>query len=129
MHQETNAVATVFTMEPPDPAGYGRIIKGSKGELLKIVEQKDASDEELSVKEVNGGIYFFKNQDMFKALKSVSNDNASGEYYITDTIGILRSSGNRVSAYLVKDIMEMAGVNSKEQLEELEQYYLKHRTT
>ncbi len=127
LHRETEAYATVFTFEPDDPTGYGRIIRTDAGEVDYIVEHKDANEEELKATEVNGGIYFFRNKDMFEALDQTSNDNASGEYYITDTIEILRKAGKRVSAYLVKDEMEMAGANDRDQLLELEQYYLKHR--
>ena len=127
VHHDTQASATVFTFEPADPTGYGRVIRGAGDEVLRIVEHKDADRDELAAREVNGGIYFFRSRDMFDALRGVSNENASGEYYITDTIGILRAMNKRVSAYLVRDRMEMAGVNSAEQLGELEHYFLQHR--
>lgn len=124
IHRETGAVATVFTFEPDDPEGYGRIVRGEKGELIRIVEQKDADVFELAITEVNGGIYFFRSRELFAALDLVSNDNAASEFYITDTIEILRQTGKRLSAYLVKDYLEMAGVNSQEQLAELERYFM-----
>jgi len=124
VHLSTNSSATVFTFEPEEAAGYGRIVRGAEDELVRIVEQKDATESELNIREVNGGIYFFNSVDMYDALKEVNNDNASGEYYITDTIEILRGKGKRLSAYLVNDPNEMAGVNSKEQLAELEAVFL-----
>ena len=127
LHRETESAATVFTFEPEDPTGYGRVVRGSEGELNYIVEHKDANEEEKAVREVNGGIYFFRNDLMFKALEQISNDNASNEYYLTDTISVLRNSGYWVSAFLVKDRKEMAGINSKEQLQELEQYFKLNR--
>ena len=123
LHQSTDAVATDFTFKPDDPDGYGRIIRGSSGELLGIVEQKDASPKQLQIGEVNGGIYFFRSDILFTALDQVTNDNASGEYYLTDTIGILARQGQRMSAYLVDDPGEMAGVNDSDQLAELERRY------
>lgn len=127
VHQETDAAATVFTFAPEDPFGYGRIIRGETGEVLGIVEQKDATDQQKAIGEVNGGIYFFKSAPLWEALSKVSNKNASGEYYITDTVGLMRAEKHRVSAYLVKDPMEMSGVNSKPQLAELEKYFLERR--
>ncbi len=120
LHKSTGAAATVFTFEPDNATGYGRIIKGDEGELLGIVEHKDATEEQLKIGEVNSGIYFFQSELLFEALKEVTNDNASGEYYLTDTIHILADENKRMSAYLVKDADETAGVNSKEQLTEME---------
>jgi len=127
IHRETQAVATVFTFKPDDPKGYGRIVRGPEGELRRIVEHKDADAEERRIQEVNGGIYFFRSKDLFNALEQVNNDNAAKEYYLTDTISLLRSEDKRVSAYLVEDPLEMAGVNSPEQLTELERYFLDRR--
>ncbi len=127
VHEGTGAAATVFTFAPDDPFGYGRIVRGEAGEVLGIVEHKDATDEQKKIGEVNGGIYFFKSAPLWEALAKVSNKNASGEYYITDTVGLMRAEKHRVSAYLVKDPMEMSGVNSKDQLAELEKYFLEHR--
>ncbi len=121
LHKSTESVATVFTFEPDDATGYGRILRGDNGELLGIVEQKDATEEQLKVGEVNSGIYFYQSVPLFKALEQVTNDNASGEYYLPDTIHILAADGRRMSAYLVEDQNETAGVNSKEQLAELEE--------
>lgn len=123
VHQSTGASCTVFTFEPGDAAGYGRVVRGESDELVKIVEHKDATDDERKIQEVNGGIYFFNSKDMFSALENISDNNASGEFYITDTIEILKEAGKRLSAYLVKDPMEMSGVNNREQLAELERYF------
>ena len=127
LHRNSSSSATVFTFKPEDPKGYGRVIRNEKGELDRIVEHKDANETELSVGEVNAGIYFFRSQDLFNALREVSDDNASGEFYITDTIGVMRSENKRISPYLVKDELEVAGVNNPDQLKELEDYFLKHR--
>jgi len=124
LHKSTSSSATVFTFEPEDPKGYGRTIRNDNQELDRIVEHKDANESELAVGEVNGGIYFFRSQDLFNALLKVSDNNASGEFYITDTIGVMRDENKRVSAFLVKNHREIAGVNDPDQLAELETYFL-----
>jgi UDP-N-acetylglucosamine diphosphorylase/glucosamine-1-phosphate N-acetyltransferase len=129
LHKAAEASATVFTFKPESPAGYGRIIRGSHDEFLRIVEQKDATAEESKIAEVNGGVYFFKCGELFKALKSVGNENAAGEYYITDTIAVLRASECVVAAFLVNDPIELEGVNNPEQLKSLEHEWLKRRKT
>ncbi len=127
VHKTTNASATVFTFNPDNPFGYGRIIRGGEGEVLRIVEHKDASNEEKLVNEVNGGIYVFRSKPLFEALGQISSDNQAGEYYLPDTLEIIRKMGLRISAYIVKDPIEMAGVNNVDQLRELEIYYLANR--
>lgn len=127
VHKSSRASVTVFTFMPGNPHGYGRIIRGGNGELLKIVEQEDVKGDEMEVREVNGGIYFFKAPDLFSALEKITNDNKAGEYYLTDTVAILGSEGRRLSAYMVKDPLEMAGVNDPEQLKELERYFIRAR--
>ncbi len=126
-HLKSRAVATDFTFEPDDPSGYGRVVRGPKGELLRIVEHKDLKGEEVLIREVNAGIYFFKAKILFENLKSLSNNNAAGEYYITDIFNILSEQGLPLAAYFVSDPVEVAGVNSPEQLRELEQIYIKRQ--
>ena len=124
LHSESRAAVTVFTFKPDDPTGYGRIVRGENGELLRIVEQKDAGREELEINEVNAGIYFFKADRLFRALEELDNDNASGEYYLTDTISIIKGWGEPEAAFLVEDPIEVAGVNTSQQLSELEEQFL-----
>lgn len=119
-HNKTQAAATVLTAIMPDPTGYGRVIRDSQGQVLKIVEQKDGSPEELAVSEVNAGIYCFDSTLLWQMLHSVTNDNAQGEYYLTDIIGMLVSAGKRVSAFAAPDYKETLGVNSRIQMAEAE---------
>ena len=105
--------ATVLTAEAPNPFGYGRIIRDDQGNVLRIVEQKDGKPEELKVKEINTGVFCFDNKKLFEALKHVNNDNAQGEYYLTDVLEILRNSGERVGAYKMPDFSESLGVNDR----------------
>ncbi|MFD0897184.1 bifunctional UDP-N-acetylglucosamine diphosphorylase/glucosamine-1-phosphate N-acetyltransferase GlmU [Loigolactobacillus binensis] len=112
-HKEKGAKATVLTATAADPTGYGRIIRNDLGVVEKIVEQKDASHEEAAITEINTGVYCFDNAALFAALHEVGNDNAQGEYYLTDVIGILKAKGEIVSAYRMKDFEESLGVNTR----------------
>src|SRR5690625_6937755 len=85
-------MATVLTAKTSDPAGYGRIIRNESNQVERIVEHKDANEEELLITETNAGTYCFDNRALFAALKNVSNDNAQGEYYLPDVIEIGRAS-------------------------------------
>lgn len=120
-HEETKAAATVLTAVMPDPTGYGRVIRNEDGQVVKIVEQKDGSPEELAVHEVNAGIYCFDMDLLWQMLHNVTNDNAQGEYYLTDIIGMLVKGGHVVSAFAAPDYKETLGVNSRLQMAEAEQ--------
>lgn len=120
-HEETQAAATVLTAVMPDPTGYGRVIRDADGQVVKIVEQKDGSPDELAVREVNAGIYCFDMDLLWQMLHNVTNQNAQGEYYLTDVIGMLVAAGKRVSAFAAADYRETLGVNSRLQLAEAEQ--------
>lgn len=126
-HCQNQAEATVLTARLPNPTGYGRVIRDDKGQVLKIVEQKDASPAELACDEVNTGIYCFQKAALFSALDQITCDNQQGEYYLTDVLGILAAAGNRVSAVPVEDNQEMLGINSRVQLAEAEKI-LRSRT-
>jgi bifunctional UDP-N-acetylglucosamine pyrophosphorylase/glucosamine-1-phosphate N-acetyltransferase len=113
--REKNAL-TLLSMEPDDPAMYGRVVRDEGGAVLRIVEAKDASDEEKKIREVNAGIYLFDGGELFGNLRRLSTNNAQGEYYLTDLIALLRESGKRVGAVSVKDPIEAVGVNSRAEL-------------
>lgn len=117
---ENNAI-TVLTAKIDDPTGYGRIIKDEDGNFIKIVEQKDASEKEQKVNEINSGMYLFDSDILSQTLDMIDNNNAQGEYYLTDTIEIVKNKNlGRVATVVVKDANEIKGVNSKEQLKEAE---------
>ncbi|MFP3392250.1 bifunctional UDP-N-acetylglucosamine diphosphorylase/glucosamine-1-phosphate N-acetyltransferase GlmU [Brevibacillus sp. SIMBA_040] len=124
-HEKQQAAATVLTAVLPDPTGYGRIVRNESGEVLRIVEHKDASDEERAVREINTGIYCYDNRKLWKALAEVKNDNVQGEYYVTDCVAILRDAGEKVVAFEAKDPDETMGVNDRVQLSEAEAYMRK----
>jgi len=121
-HQEQQAAATVLTAVLPDPTGYGRIVRSEAGEILKIVEHKDATDEERAIREINTGIYCVDNQKLWSALAKVKNDNAQGEYYLTDCVAILRECGEKVVGFAAADPEETMGINDRVQLAEAEAY-------
>lgn len=112
--------ATVLTAEFKDPAGYGRMIKNSDNELIKIVEEKDATPEEKLVREINSGMYCFDAQTLIKALQELKTDNVQGEYYLTDVIEIMRKMGRTVGTYVTTDPEDIQAVNSKAQLADAE---------
>lgn len=119
-HQNEQAAATILTTILTDPGGYGRIVRNQQGEVLRIVEQKDASIDEQKIGEINTGIYCFDNQKLWQALEQINNDNAQGEYYLTDCIQILEGQREKVVAYITDDVHETMGVNDRVALAEAE---------
>lgn len=117
-HEDGGFSATVLTAVFDDPTGYGRIVKNGD-ELIKIVEHKDATDEERGIKEINSGMYCFDAQALKTGLQAINSDNVQGEYYLTDTIEILRGMGKKVGSYPTPDVDDIAAVNSKVQLAEI----------
>ncbi|MFJ7931989.1 bifunctional UDP-N-acetylglucosamine diphosphorylase/glucosamine-1-phosphate N-acetyltransferase GlmU [Peribacillus sp. NPDC096448] len=121
LHEQSQAKATILTAYADNPAGYGRVLRGEGGLVEKIVEHKDASEEERYVKEINTGTYCFDNQALFSALKKVSNENVQGEYYLPDVIEILKEEGEVVTAFQSSDFEETLGVNDRVALSQAEQ--------
>jgi len=119
-HKRSMAAVTILTSDLETPTGYGRIIRNNKEEVVKIVEEKDATKEEKSIKEINTGIYCFDNEKLFRALLNVKKNNNQGEYYLTDVIEILHSEGEIVSAYKTQDYTETIGINDRFVLAEAE---------
>ncbi|CDQ21776.1 UDP-N-acetylglucosamine pyrophosphorylase /glucosamine-1-phosphate N-acetyltransferase [Halobacillus karajensis] len=119
-HDAEKAKATILTAHAEDPTGYGRVIRGGNGQVERIVEQKDASEEEQAIQEINTGTYCFDNAMLFEALKNVSNDNVQGEYYLPDVIEILKGRGETISAYQTPEFSESLGVNDRVALSKAE---------
>ncbi|MFB0516826.1 MAG: NTP transferase domain-containing protein [Candidatus Neomarinimicrobiota bacterium] len=115
-HQGSNAKATMLTAELDDPTGYGRVLKDGDGNLLRVVEEKDATDEERTIQEVNGGIYVFDTQALFATLPRVKNHNKQNEYYLPDVLYILKEQNQIVAVEKAKDFKEILGVNTREAL-------------
>ena len=118
MREERDAAVVVLTMQMDNPFGYGRIVRDEAGEVARIVEQKDATPEEAAITECNSGFYCFDARALFDALTQVSDDNAQGEFYLTDVLAICRAAGRPVVALVADDATECLGVNSRIQLAE-----------
>ena len=119
-HRGKGAACTILTVRLDDPTGYGRIVRDSEGLFDKIVEQKDATEEEKAVNEINSGIYCFDTKKLYDALSKVQNNNSQGEYYLTDVPHLLREAGEDIAIYRHNDAHEIEGVNNRAQLADME---------
>lgn len=118
-HRGSKAAATILTTEMPDPYGYGRIVRDDNGHISRIVEERDASAEEHKIREINSGIYAFNLSGLFAALHNLANDNAQGEYYLTDLVAAFHQSKKKVESLLLDSADELRGINSRVELAEL----------
>jgi bifunctional UDP-N-acetylglucosamine pyrophosphorylase / glucosamine-1-phosphate N-acetyltransferase len=123
-HRQANAVCTVLTAVLDDAGKYGRILRDADGRVNGIVEFKDATLEQLEIHEFNTGIWCFRAEALFDAIHKIKNDNAQKEYYLTDTLEILVKQGQKVEALVLDDLQQASGINSQEQLAELEETFL-----
>ena len=121
IHNGSGADSTVLTAFVDNPSGYGRIIRDSSGDFLKIVEDKDLNDDQRAINEINSGIYVFKGEKLLEVLPKIKNDNAQGEYYLTDAVSMM----DAVSTYTTADPIEIMGVNTRKHLAILEGYVRK----
>ncbi len=122
MREQADAAVVVLTMELENPYGYGRIVRDRVGAVERIVEQKDANSAEAAICECNSGFYCFDARALFDALGQVDDDNAQGEFYLTDVLAICRAAGRPVLALPTDDPSECLGVNSRAQLAEATKY-------
>ena len=118
-HQQDGNAVTVLTALLEDPTGYGRILREPDGSVTGIVEHKDATEEQRAVNEVNSGIYAFDGATLVSALSRVTTDNAQGEMYLTDVLGLARAAGGRVAAVATSDHWQVEGANDRVQLQAL----------
>ena len=119
-HKNTDAACSILSVRVENPTGYGRIVRDASGAFRKIVEQRDATDEERQVREINSGIYCFEATALFDALRKIEPKNDQGEYYLTDVAEIILGSGGTVSVYVINDAREVLGVNTRAELAEFE---------
>jgi bifunctional UDP-N-acetylglucosamine pyrophosphorylase / glucosamine-1-phosphate N-acetyltransferase len=120
VHDREGNGATILSMRLPDPGSYGRIVRDREGRFVRIVEMKDATEEQRDIDEVNTGIYLFEGDSLFVNLRALSSDNAQGEYYLPDVIAELVSQGRSVGAEVLDDPIEALGVNSRAELAAVE---------
>ena len=118
-HEKSPSKATVLTCKIDNPHGYGRIIKNEKNTLKKIIEHKDANEEELKETEINTGIYIFNSVDLFNILPKIKNNNKQKEYYLTDVINILLDKNETISIKETTSVNEIMGINTLEQLQDM----------
>jgi bifunctional UDP-N-acetylglucosamine pyrophosphorylase / glucosamine-1-phosphate N-acetyltransferase len=126
-HDSAQAAGTILTVRLENPTGYGRVVRNEGGNFERIVEQKDATEDERQIREINSGIYCFATRKLFSALNRVLPENSQGEYYLTDAPRFLQSDGERVGLYLHPDSREVSGINTRAELAEFENL-LRRRT-
>ncbi|MEA3305970.1 MAG: sugar phosphate nucleotidyltransferase, partial [Candidatus Omnitrophota bacterium] len=115
-HKKTNASCTLLTAKLNNPAGYGRILRDAQNNILRIAEERDAPRFDRVINEVNVGAYCFNSKHLFKALKQVKAENKKKEYYLTDTVSILRKNSLKIESLCTNEEAEALGVNSREEL-------------
>ena len=123
LQQRADSSVSVLSFIPDDAHGYGRILRGADGDVSAIVEQKDASPVEAASRECNSGILWIKGERLRDLVMALENDNAQGEYYLTDVVKIAVAAGDRVSAVVCEDANEVNGINNQQQLALVEALY------
>mgnify|MGYP001502166870 FL=1 len=117
-HNSNESLGSLISAKLENPAGYGRIIKNNKQQLIKIVEHKDATNQEKQIDEINSGIYIFDSATLNKTIPLIDNHNAQEEYYLTDMFNFINEEDTAI--YQIENYNEISGINTAEQLEELE---------
>ncbi|QNN24550.1 bifunctional N-acetylglucosamine-1-phosphate uridyltransferase/glucosamine-1-phosphate acetyltransferase [Planctomycetales bacterium ZRK34] len=119
-HREADACATLATSVIEDATGYGRIVRHADGRFQRIVEHKDATDAERQIREINPSYYCFRAADLFRELDRIDNDNAKGEYYLTDVLGLLTGDGKTVQVVDAVPPQDVLSINTPQQLAEVD---------
>ena len=125
VHREADNGATVLTAIFKNPHGYGRVLRKDDNTLDIIIEEKDCNDEQRKIKEINAGIYIFKAKELFPALRKIKNDNKQNEYYLPNALKYIAKSGQSIALHITDEPIEISGVNTVEQLKELNLIYKK----
>jgi bifunctional UDP-N-acetylglucosamine pyrophosphorylase/glucosamine-1-phosphate N-acetyltransferase len=122
-HRESGASVTVLSARVPDPSGYGRILRDAEGRVTGIVEERDATDEQRRIDEINSATYAFEYKDLVRVLGRLTSRNSQGEYYLTDSVRLLLEEGRTADAWCGPDYRELLGINTVAQLEEAERIH------
>ncbi|MDA3970055.1 MAG: NTP transferase domain-containing protein [Desulfobulbaceae bacterium] len=117
-HQDSQSDVTVLSTVVDDPSNYGRMVCDAENRLLAIIEEKDATLVQKDIREINGGIYIVRKEVLFSSLEQVNSENAQGEVYLTDIVGIANNDGHNVSRVICENPLEIMGVNSRKELME-----------
>ena len=125
---DSGAAGAVLTAIAQDPTGYGRILRNAAGDVVGIVEHRDANDEQRAIREYNTGTYCFRNELLWDALSKVGSENSQGEFYLTDVVGILVGAGHRVLGVVCEDEREVQGVNTVDDLARAERDFVDLRS-
>lgn len=128
-HYHYQAGATLLTAILADPTGYGRICRKADGTLQQIVEHKDGTPRQLQIREINAGVYIFDSENLFRILKLIDNNNQQGEYYLPDVLPHIQRSGKKVALEVLADPTEISGINTQEQLIEINRIFSIHHET
>ena len=115
-HEAAQRAVSILSGLVDEPFGYGRVVRNAEGDVEAIVEEKDATDEQRAINEINSGILAFDAEFLLDALPRIGNDNAKGEYYLTDTVHLAREAGLHVGAHPIDDVWQTEGVNDRAQL-------------
>ena len=119
-HIASGATCSILTVKLENPTGYGRVVRDDQNRFSRIVEQKDANEDEKQIREINSGIYCFDTAKLFKALEQVQPTNQQKEYYLTDAPAILLAGGDKIELFVINDQREVSGINSRAELAEFE---------
>lgn len=124
LHQESECDLTVLSIHAPNPYGYGRIVRDFDREFTSIVEEKEATTDQRNLSEINSGVYVVKRKELFRALTKIKPNNAKGEFYLTDIVGIMANAGKRIQAVNVGTFDELQGINTPDELARAEAVFL-----
>ncbi len=129
-HRSAGKPITVMTTILENPGSYGRVVKNEEGDVLKIVEARDASSKEMEIKEINTGIYCASNKFLFDAVRKIGNTNSQNEYYFTDIFEIALKKGQRAGAFILDNPSEAMGINTVEDLKGAENLFkIRHESS
>ena len=124
VHQKTEAWCTLLSTDLPNPTGYGRIIRDKNKNLSKIIEEKDASEDEKKIREINSGIYVFKTEQLFRLLPLIKNNNKQKEYYLPDVLNLIIKENGNIAIKKTANALEVQGINNLEQLNSINLNYI-----
>ena len=124
VHQKTEAWCTLLSTDLPNPTGYGRIIRDKNKNLSKIIEEKDASEDEKKIREINSGIYVFKTEQLFRLLPLIKNNNKQKEYYLPDVLNLIIKENGNIAIKKTVNSLEVQGINNLEQLNSINLNYI-----